>query len=162
SSTTPGSPPRRPRPRRRPTAGSTTRPRSSSPSTSAAPTPAAGTSAPAGAPGAPTPGDGHRVDAGPQSFGVTMPGRHDVVVSNIEFRRQNFAGARVQTSSAVTLDQLTAGWSASNGILVDTCSSGVVVRGATVDHPLSTGIRLTGTTGATVNGSTSHDNGLHG
>src|SRR4051794_17671336 len=112
--------------------------------------------------GGPNPGDGHSVDAGAQSFGVTMTGRHDVVVSNIEFRRQNFAGARVQTSSAVTLDQLTAGGSASNGILVDTCTSGVVVRGATVDHSLSTGIRLTGTTGATVSGSTSHDNGLHG
>ena len=37
-----------------------------------------------------------------------------------------------------------------------------MVRGATVDHSLSTGIRLTGTTGATVSGSTSHDNGLHG
>ena len=112
--------------------------------------------------GGPNPGDGHSVDAGAQSFGVTMTGRHDVVVSNIDFRRQNFAGARVQTSSAVTLDQVAAGWSASNGILVDTCTSGVVVRGATVDHSLSTGIRLTGTTGATVSGSTSHDNGLHG
>ena len=37
-----------------------------------------------------------------------------------------------------------------------------MVRGASVDHALSTGIRLTGTTGATVRGSTSHDNGLHG
>ena len=44
--------------------------------------------------GGANPGDGHAVDAGAQSFGVTMTGRHDVVVSNIEFRRQNFAGAR--------------------------------------------------------------------
>ena len=112
--------------------------------------------------GGANPGDGHSVDAGAQSFGVTMTGRHDVVVSNIEFRRQNLAGARLLTSSAVTLDQVTARWSASNGILVDTCTAGVVVRGASVDHTLSTGIRLTGTTGATVRDSTSHDNGLHG
>ncbi|MGZ4536415.1 MAG: right-handed parallel beta-helix repeat-containing protein [Nocardioidaceae bacterium] len=112
--------------------------------------------------GGANPGDGHEVEAGAQSYGVNVAARHDVVVSNLETRRQNFAGVRVQGSTGVTVDGVSASGSASNGILVDTCTGGVVVRNASVSGSLSIGIRLTASSGDTVSGSTSHDNGLHG
>ncbi|NUR07263.1 MAG: PKD domain-containing protein [Nocardioidaceae bacterium] len=111
--------------------------------------------------GGANPGDGHQVEAGAQSFGVSVAGRQNVVVANLETRWQNFAGVRVLSSSAVTVDGVTAAGSASNGVLVDT-SSNVTVSNAEVSGALSTGIRLTGTTGSTVRGSRSHDNGLDG
>ena len=106
--------------------------------------------------------DGHEVEAGAQSYGVNVAGRHDVVVSNLETRRQNFVGVRVQGSTAVTIDGVSASDSASNGVLVDTCTSGVVIKHSTVSGSLSIGIQLKASSGVTVAGSTSHDNGLHG
>jgi parallel beta-helix repeat protein len=112
--------------------------------------------------GGSNPADGHQVEAGAQSYGLTASSRHDVVVRNLMFQRQNFAGVRLLSSSAITVDTVAASESASNGILIDTCTAGVVVRDASVDGSISTGIRLTATTGAKVTGSTSHGNGLHG
>jgi parallel beta-helix repeat protein len=112
--------------------------------------------------GGTNPADGHQVEAGAQSFGVTATSRHDVVVRNLTFQRQNFAGVRLLSSSAITVDTVAASESASNGILVDTSTAGVLVRNASVDGSLSTGIRLAGTTRARVTASTSHGNGLHG
>ncbi len=111
--------------------------------------------------GGANPGSGHQVEAGAQSFGVVVTGRQNVVVSNLETRRQNFGGVRVLTSTAVTLDRITATGSAANGILVDTSGS-VVVSGAMVSGSLSTGIRLSGSNDGAVRGSISYDNGLHG
>jgi parallel beta-helix repeat protein len=107
------------------------------------------------------PADGHQIEAGAQSFGINLSGRTNVLVSGFETRDQNFAGVRALSSSAVTLDHVTATGSASNGILVDT-SPGVTVSAATASGALSSGIRLTGSSGSTVTGSTSHDNGLDG
>jgi len=112
--------------------------------------------------GGTNPADGHEVEAGAQSFGVTATSRHDVVVRDMQFQRPNFAGVRLLTSSAITVDTVAASESAGNGILVDTCTAGVTIRAASVDGSLSTGIRLSATTGATITGSTSHGNGLHG
>ncbi|MDQ1600744.1 MAG: hypothetical protein QOD68_2218, partial [Actinomycetota bacterium] len=108
-----------------------------------------------------SPGAGHDVEAGAQSFGVVVTSRSNVVVSNLETRRQNFGGVRVLTSSAVTVDGVTATESASNGILLDT-STGTTVSNADVSRSLSTGIKLSATSGSAVRGSRSHDNGLHG
>ena len=101
--------------------------------------------------GGANPGDGHSVDAGAQSFGVTMTGRHDVVVSNIDVPSAELRGrpgpvlqrrhprpghgrrVGVERHPRRHLHQL-AWWCAARP----------------VDHSLSTGIRLTGTTGATV------------
>ena len=108
------------------------------------------------------PSAGHTIEAGAQSFGVTMTSRSNVVVSGLTARGQNFAGFRALTSGAVTFDQVSATDSAANGILVDGGPGGAKVRGATVTGSLSTGIKLNATTGATVRDSSSHDNGLDG
>lgn len=105
---------------------------------------------------------GHQVEAGAQSFGVTMTSRSGVVISGLTARWQNFAGFRALSSSVVTFDRVTSLGSAVNGVLVDSCSPGVVISGAEVSAALSTGIKLNATSGATVTGSNSHDNGLHG
>jgi hypothetical protein len=112
--------------------------------------------------GGTNPAAGHQVEAGAQSFGVTMTSRSGVVVSGITARWQNLSGFRALSSSAITFDKVTSVGSAVNGILVDSCTSGVLVAGADVSASLSTGIKLNATTGASVTGSTSHDNGLHG
>ena len=113
--------------------------------------------------GGTNPADGHQIEAGAQSFGVTASGRQNVVISNLQVVRPNLAGVRLLSSSATTIDHVTASESASNGILIDTCpGGGITVRAAAVDGSLSTGIRLAGSSGVTVTGSTSHHNGLHG
>jgi parallel beta-helix repeat protein len=113
--------------------------------------------------GGTNPGDGHQIEAGAQSFGVTASSRSNVVISNLEVNRPNLAGVRLLTSTATTIDHVTASQSASNGILIDTSpGGGIVVRAAAVDGSLSTGIRIAGSSGVTVTGSTSHHNGLHG
>ena len=113
--------------------------------------------------GGANPGDGHEVEAGAQSFGITTTSRQNVVISNLQFVRPNLAGVRLLTSSAITVDHVTASQSAGNGVLVDTCpNSTIAVRSAAVDNSLSTGIRLSASSGVTVSGSTSHHNGLHG
>lgn len=111
--------------------------------------------------GGANPGNGHQIEAGAQSFGVVVTGRQNVVISNLETRDQNFGGVRVLSSSATTLDAISATGSAANGILVDS-SSGVVVTGATASGSLSTGIRLSSSADGVVRNSISHDNGLHG
>jgi len=113
--------------------------------------------------GGANPGDGHEIEAGAQSFGVTTTSRQNVVISNLQFVRPNLAGVRLLSSSAITVDHVTASQSASNGVLVDTCpSSSIKITAAAVDGSLSTGIRLSASSGVTVSGSTSHHNGLHG
>ncbi|MGY4768804.1 right-handed parallel beta-helix repeat-containing protein [Kribbella sp. CWNU-51] len=113
--------------------------------------------------GGANPGDGHLIEAGAQSFGVTTSSRQNVVISNLSLNRPNLAGVRLLSSSAITVDHVTASQSASNGILVDTCpNSSITIRAAAVDNSLSTGIRLSASSGVTVTGSSSHHNGLHG
>ncbi len=112
--------------------------------------------------GGANPAVGHTVEAGAQSYGVNVASRHDVVVSGFEARGQNFAGFRVFSSTAVTVQDVTSVKSASNGVLVDGSLAGVVIRRADVSKALSTGIRVAASTGTVVSGSTSHDNGLHG
>ncbi|TDX08453.1 right-handed parallel beta-helix repeat-containing protein [Kribbella sp. VKM Ac-2566] len=113
--------------------------------------------------GGTNPGDGHQIEAGAQSFGVTTTSRQNVVISNLQFGGQNFAGVRLLSSSAITVDHVTASQSASNGILVDTCpNSSITIRAAAVDDSLSTGIRLSASSGVIVTASASHHNGLHG
>ncbi|HZX05365.1 PKD domain-containing protein [Kribbella sp.] len=113
--------------------------------------------------GGANPGDGHQVEAGAQSFGVTASSKQNVVVSNLETDRANLAGVRLLSSSAITVDHVTTSQSAANGVLVDTCpSSSITIRSAAVDHALSTGIKLNASSGVTVTASSSHDNGLHG
>lgn len=113
--------------------------------------------------GGTNPGDGHLIEAGAQSFGVTATGRQNVVISNLEVIRPNFAGVRLVSATATTVDHVTASQSASNGILIETSpAGGNVVSAAAVDGSLSTGIRVSGSNGVTVTGSTSHHNGLHG
>ncbi|GAA1137516.1 hypothetical protein GCM10009630_40660 [Kribbella jejuensis] len=113
--------------------------------------------------GGPNPGDGHQVEAGAQSFGVTTSSKQNVVISNLEFDRANLAGVRLLSSSAITVDHVTTSQSAGNGVLVDTCSnSSITVRSTAVDNALSTGIKLNASSGVTVTASTTHNNGLHG
>jgi parallel beta-helix repeat protein len=112
--------------------------------------------------GGTNPGD-HAIEAGAQSFGVTSSSRQNVVISNLTTVRPNLAGVRILSSTATTIDHVTASQSASNGILIDTDpGGGIMVRAAAVDGSLSTGIRVAGSSGVTVTGSTSHHNGLHG
>jgi parallel beta-helix repeat protein len=113
--------------------------------------------------GGTNPGDGHQVEAGAQSFGVTTSSKQNVVISNLELDRANLAGVRLLASSAITVDHVVASQSASNGVLVDSSpNSSISIRSAAVDNSLSTGIRLSASSGVTVTGSTSHHNGLHG
>ncbi|GAA1607136.1 PKD domain-containing protein [Kribbella karoonensis] len=113
--------------------------------------------------GGANPGDGHQVEAGAQSFGVTTSSKQNVVISNLELDRANFAGVRLLSSSAITVDHVTSSQSAGNGVLVDTCpSSSITIRSAAVDNALSTGIKLNASSGVTVSASSSHNNGLHG
>ncbi|GAA3585051.1 right-handed parallel beta-helix repeat-containing protein [Kribbella ginsengisoli] len=113
--------------------------------------------------GGANPGDGHQVEAGAQSFGVTASSKSNVAISNIETDRPNLAGVRLLTATGATIDHVTASQSASNGILIDTSpGGGNVVRAAAVDGSLSTGIRIAASSGVTVTGSSSHHNGLHG
>ncbi|TDU83939.1 parallel beta-helix repeat protein [Kribbella voronezhensis] len=113
--------------------------------------------------GGTNPGDGHAIEAGAQSFGVTASSRANVAISNLEVIRPNLAGVRLLSATATTIDHVTASQSASNGILIDTSpGGGITVRAAAVDGSLSTGIRIAGSSGVTVTGSTSHHNGLHG
>ncbi|MFC5264790.1 PKD domain-containing protein [Kribbella qitaiheensis] len=113
--------------------------------------------------GGANPGDGHQIEAGAQSFGITASSRQNLVISNLEVIRPNFAGVRLLSSSATTIDHVTASQSASNGILIDTSpGGGIAVRAAAVDGSLSTGIRIAGSSGVVVTGSSSHHNGLHG
>ena len=113
--------------------------------------------------GGANPGDGHQVEAGAQSFGVTTSSKQNVVVSNLELDRANLAGVRLLSSSGITVDHVTTSQSAGNGVLVDTCpSSSITIRSATVDNALSTGIKLNASSGVTVTASGSHNNGLHG
>lgn len=113
--------------------------------------------------GGANPGDGHAIEAGAQSYGVHVSGRHDVVVSGLVARDQNFAGVRLLSSSAVTVEQVRATGSAANGVLVESSpGSGVVVRDVDVADSLAVGIRVTGSSGVTVRTSRSHGNQLHG
>ncbi|MEU4396534.1 right-handed parallel beta-helix repeat-containing protein [Kribbella sp. NPDC023855] len=113
--------------------------------------------------GGPNPGDGHQVEAGAQSFGITASSRSNVAISNIQTDRPNLAGVRLLTSAAATVDHVTASQSAGNGILIDSSpGGGTIVRAAAVDGSLSTGIRIAASSGVTVTGSASHHNGLHG
>lgn len=111
--------------------------------------------------GGDNPANGHVVEAGAQSYGVNIASRSNVVVSGFEMDNQNFDGVRAFSSSAVTVDQVTATGAGVNGILLDT-DQNVTVSNATVSGSLSSGIRLSGTSGSTVSTSTSHDNGLDG
>ena len=99
----------------------------------------------------------HSPSASPPAAGRTLSS------ATSTFDRPNLAGVRLLSSSAITVDHVTASQSASNGILVDTCpNSSITIRAAAVDNSLSTGIRLNASSGVTVTGSTSHHNGLHG
>ncbi|MBP2355549.1 parallel beta-helix repeat protein [Kribbella aluminosa] len=113
--------------------------------------------------GGANPGDGHQVEAGAQSFGVTTSSKQNVVVSNLELDRANLSGVRLLSSSGITVDHVTTSQSAGNGVLVDTCpNSSITIRSAAVDNALSTGIKLNASSGVTVTASSSHNNGLHG
>ncbi|WP_238157418.1 PKD domain-containing protein [Kribbella sp. VKM Ac-2571] len=113
--------------------------------------------------GGANPGDGHQVEAGAQSFGVTTSSKQNVVISNLELDRANLAGVRLLSSSGITVDHVSTSQSAANGVLVDTCpSSSITIRSAAVDNALTTGIKLNASSGVTVTASSSHDNGLHG
>jgi hypothetical protein len=112
--------------------------------------------------GSANPAAGHQIEAGAQSFGVTATARSNLVISGFTARWQNLAGFRALTSSTVTFDRVSAVGSAVNGVLLDGCTAGAVVSGASISGSLSTGIKLNNTTGARVSGSTSRDNSLHG
>ncbi len=113
--------------------------------------------------GGSNPGDGHLIEAGAQSFGVTATGRQNVAISNLQVIRPNFAGVRLSSSTGSIVDHVTASQAGSNGILIEASpAGGNVVSAAAVDGSLSTGIRVSGSNGVTVTGSTSHHNGLHG
>jgi parallel beta-helix repeat protein len=108
------------------------------------------------------PTTGHEIEAGAQTYGFALSSRHDVIVRGFETRRQNIAGVRMLSSSAVLVDQVTAVSGGTNGLLVESSGPGVTLSADEVTRAVSTGIRLAGSNGITVRGSSSHHNGLHG
>lgn len=108
------------------------------------------------------PADGHTVEAGGLSYGFSISGRTDVVVDGFAMVGQNKAGARVATSSGVTLRGLTVADSAMNGILVQSSTGPVSIAQSTVSGSMSVGIQLTHSSGVLIERSSSRDNQRHG
>jgi parallel beta-helix repeat protein len=109
------------------------------------------------------PGTGHTIEAGAQTYGFNVASRSGVVIDGFTTRRQNSAGVRVLSGSAVTITGVTATESGVNGVLVDSSTtSDVIVSGCTVSGAASVGVRVVNSVGTTVRGCTSHDNGFHG
>jgi parallel beta-helix repeat protein len=113
--------------------------------------------------GGDNPGTGHTVEAGAQTYGFNIASRTGVSVEGFEVRRQNSAGVRILTGSAVSVTNVTVRESGVNGVLVDSStSSDVVVSGCHVSGSASVGVRVTNSVGTTVRGCTSNANGFHG
>jgi parallel beta-helix repeat protein len=113
--------------------------------------------------GGANPGTGHTIEAGAQTYGFNVASRTGISINGFELRRQNSAGVRVLTGSAVTVMDVTVTESGVNGVLVDSSTtSDVVVRGCHVSGSASVGIRVTNSVGTTVRDCTSNGNGFHG
>jgi parallel beta-helix repeat protein len=113
--------------------------------------------------GSGNPGTGHTIEAGAQTYGFNVAGRSGVVIDGFTTRRQNSAGVRVLSGSAVTVTGVTATESGVNGLLVDSStSSDVLVGGCNVSGSASVGVRVVNSVGTTVRGCISHDNAFHG
>ncbi|MBV9829955.1 MAG: right-handed parallel beta-helix repeat-containing protein, partial [Marmoricola sp.] len=111
--------------------------------------------------GGPSPA-GQLVEAGAQSYGLSVVGRHDVLLTGIDTRGANYAGVRVNSSTGIQVSALTADQGGSNGVLVEAASSSVVLDGLTVTNAVSTGIRVSSSSAVTVRSSDADHNGLHG
>jgi len=113
--------------------------------------------------GGANPGSGHTIEAGAQTYGFNVANRTGVSINGFDLRRQNSAGVRVFTASAVTVTGVTATEPGVNGVIVDSSTaSDVVVSGCHVSGSASVGVRVTNSVGATVRGCTSNNNGFHG
>jgi parallel beta-helix repeat protein len=113
--------------------------------------------------GGANPAVGHTIEAGAQTYGFNVATRTGISIDGFDLRRQNSAGVRVLTSSAVTVLGVSVTESGVNGVLVDSSTtSDVVVRGCHVSGSASVGIRVTNSVGTTVRDCTSNGNGFHG
>jgi parallel beta-helix repeat protein len=113
--------------------------------------------------GGANPADGHAVEAGAQTYGFFLNGKSHVVVDGFATRGQNSNGIKIFAGSDITVHGVTATQAGVTGLLVDSSTGGNVrLDGDTVSDSLSVGIRLLSSSGNTLTGNISHDNGFHG
>ena len=111
--------------------------------------------------GGPSP-SGQALEAGAQSYGVNVVGRHDVRVRGIDARGANYAGVRVSGSTAVEVSTMLVDRAGTNGALVEASSSAVTLAGVIATGAASTGIKVSGSAQVTVKDGATDHNGLHG
>jgi len=112
--------------------------------------------------GGSNPADGHAVEAGARTYGFNLVSRSDIVIDGFEVKAPNSIGVRMFSCTAITVRHMTVSYDAATGILSDTGTGPLTIEMNDLSRSGSVGIRLLNSTGVTVSGNISHDNGFHG